>query len=35
MGPLVTCQHRDKVAGYIEAGVKEGAKMVVDGRPGA
>ena len=35
MGPLVTCQHRDKVAGYIEAGLKEGAKMVVDGRPGA
>jgi malonate-semialdehyde dehydrogenase (acetylating)/methylmalonate-semialdehyde dehydrogenase len=35
MGPLVTCQHRDKVAGYIDAGIKEGAKMVVDGRPGA
>ncbi|HZE59113.1 MAG TPA: CoA-acylating methylmalonate-semialdehyde dehydrogenase [Burkholderiales bacterium] len=35
MGPLVTSQHRDKVAGYIEAGLKEGAKMVVDGRPGA
>ena len=32
MGPLVTGQHRDKVAGYIEAGVKEGAKLVVDGR---
>src|SRR2546421_989843 len=32
MGPLVTCQHRDKVAGYVEAGVKEGAKLVVDGR---
>ena len=31
MGPLVTGQHRDKVAGYIEAGVKEGAKLVVDG----
>src|SRR5207253_4096139 len=31
MGPLVTCQHRDKVAGYIEAGLKEGAKMVLDG----
>src|SRR4051812_27817079 len=35
MGPLVTCQHRDKVAGYVEAGLKEGAKMVVDGRAGA
>jgi malonate-semialdehyde dehydrogenase (acetylating) / methylmalonate-semialdehyde dehydrogenase len=35
MGPLVTCQHRDKVAGYVEAGVKEGAKLVLDGRPGA
>src|SRR2546425_888872 len=32
MGPLVTCQHRDKVAGYIDAGIKEGAKMVLDGR---
>jgi malonate-semialdehyde dehydrogenase (acetylating)/methylmalonate-semialdehyde dehydrogenase len=32
MGPLVTAQHRDKVAGYIEQGVKEGAKLVVDGR---
>ncbi|MGH8724107.1 MAG: CoA-acylating methylmalonate-semialdehyde dehydrogenase, partial [Burkholderiales bacterium] len=26
MGPLVTCQHRDKVASYIDIGVKEGAK---------
>src|SRR6266508_3467815 len=32
MGPLVTCQHRDKVAGYVDAGVREGAKMVLDGR---
>jgi malonate-semialdehyde dehydrogenase (acetylating) / methylmalonate-semialdehyde dehydrogenase len=32
MGPLVTCQHRDKVAGYVEAGLKEGARLVVDGR---
>jgi malonate-semialdehyde dehydrogenase (acetylating) / methylmalonate-semialdehyde dehydrogenase len=32
MGPLVTAQHRDKVAGYVEAGVKEGAKLVLDGR---
>ena len=34
MGPLVTGAHRDKVAGYIDAGVREGAKLVVDGRPG-
>jgi malonate-semialdehyde dehydrogenase (acetylating)/methylmalonate-semialdehyde dehydrogenase len=32
MGPLVTAQHRDKVAGYIDQGVKERAKLVVDGR---
>ena len=32
MGPLVTCAHRDKVAGYIDAGVREGADLVVDGR---
>jgi len=35
MGPLVTGQHRDKVAGYVDAGIKEGAKMVVDGRAAA
>ena len=32
MGPLVTKVHRDKVAAYISAGEKEGAKVVVDGR---
>ena len=32
MGPLVTSQHRDKVAGYIEQGVGEGATLVADGR---
>jgi malonate-semialdehyde dehydrogenase (acetylating)/methylmalonate-semialdehyde dehydrogenase len=32
MGPLVTGVHRDKVKGYIEKGVVEGAKVVVDGR---
>jgi malonate-semialdehyde dehydrogenase (acetylating)/methylmalonate-semialdehyde dehydrogenase len=31
MGPLVTGQHRDKVASYIEKGKAEGAKLVVDG----
>jgi malonate-semialdehyde dehydrogenase (acetylating) / methylmalonate-semialdehyde dehydrogenase len=32
MGPLVTQQHRDKVAGYLDAGVAEGATLAVDGR---
>jgi malonate-semialdehyde dehydrogenase (acetylating)/methylmalonate-semialdehyde dehydrogenase len=32
MGPLVTKEHRDRVAGYIEKGVAEGAKPVLDGR---
>jgi len=32
MGPLVTRQHRDKVASYIDIGLKEGAKLVVDAR---
>jgi malonate-semialdehyde dehydrogenase (acetylating)/methylmalonate-semialdehyde dehydrogenase len=32
MGPLVTGQHRDKVAGYVAAGVEDGATLVVDGR---
>ena len=32
MGPLITREHRDKVAGYIEAGESEGARLVVDGR---
>ncbi|KAB2873659.1 MAG: CoA-acylating methylmalonate-semialdehyde dehydrogenase, partial [Bauldia sp.] len=32
MGPLVTRQHMQKVLGYIDAGVKEGADLVVDGR---
>src|SRR4249920_3868293 len=31
MGPLVTAQHRDKVASYIEKGKAEGAKTVLDG----
>ena len=34
MGPLVTSEHRDKVAGYIDAGEREGATVVVDGRQG-
>ena len=32
MGPLVTKQHLEKVRGYVDLGVKEGAKLVVDGR---
>ena len=32
MGPLVTEQHRNKVASYIDQGVKEGARLVVDAR---
>ena len=32
MGPLVTAQHLAKVRGYIDQGVAEGAKLVVDGR---
>jgi malonate-semialdehyde dehydrogenase (acetylating)/methylmalonate-semialdehyde dehydrogenase len=32
MGPLVTKEHRDKVAGYIEIAEADGAKVVVDGR---
>ena len=32
MGPLVTKAHRDKVASYLDAGVAEGAELVVDGR---
>jgi malonate-semialdehyde dehydrogenase (acetylating)/methylmalonate-semialdehyde dehydrogenase len=32
MGPLVTRAHRDRVAGYVAAGVTAGASLVVDGR---
>ena len=32
MGPLVTAAAKDKVAGYIDAGIAAGAKLVVDGR---
>ena len=34
MGPLVTQQHRDKVASYLDSGVEDGATLVVDGREG-
>jgi malonate-semialdehyde dehydrogenase (acetylating)/methylmalonate-semialdehyde dehydrogenase len=32
MGPLVTREHRDKVASYIESGAAQGASVVEDGR---
>jgi len=35
MGPLVTREHRDKVAGYIEKGREQGATVVADGRESA
>jgi malonate-semialdehyde dehydrogenase (acetylating)/methylmalonate-semialdehyde dehydrogenase len=34
MGPLITGEHRDKVAGYVEGAGAEGATVVVDGREG-
>jgi malonate-semialdehyde dehydrogenase (acetylating) / methylmalonate-semialdehyde dehydrogenase len=32
MGPVISAQHRDKIVGYIDSGVAEGAKLVTDGR---
>jgi malonate-semialdehyde dehydrogenase (acetylating)/methylmalonate-semialdehyde dehydrogenase len=32
MGPIVSKAQRDKIVGYIDSGVAEGAKLVVDGR---
>jgi malonate-semialdehyde dehydrogenase (acetylating)/methylmalonate-semialdehyde dehydrogenase len=32
MGPLVTRTHYEKVRGYVDTGVAEGAQLVVDGR---
>jgi malonate-semialdehyde dehydrogenase (acetylating) / methylmalonate-semialdehyde dehydrogenase len=32
MGPVVTKQHRDKIVGYIDSGVQQGAELLVDGR---
>ena len=34
MGPLITAEHRDKVAAYVAAGEQSGATVVVDGRSG-
>ena len=35
MGPLITREHRDRVAGYVGLGAEEGATVVVDGREAA
>ncbi len=35
LGPLVTKVHLDKVTGYLDTGVSEGAELAVDGREGA
>ncbi|QAY72795.1 CoA-acylating methylmalonate-semialdehyde dehydrogenase [Agromyces protaetiae] len=32
MGPLITREHRDKVAGYVDVALEDGADVVVDGR---
>ena len=32
MGPLITKEHRDKVAGYIDVAIADGSDVVVDGR---
>ncbi len=32
MGPLVTREHLERVLGYVDLGVQEGAKLIVDGR---
>jgi malonate-semialdehyde dehydrogenase (acetylating)/methylmalonate-semialdehyde dehydrogenase len=32
VGPLIRAEHRDRVAGYIERGATEGARLLVDGR---
>ena len=32
VGPLIRAEHRDKVAGFVDRGVAEGARLIVDGR---
>ncbi len=32
MGPVISARHRERVLGYVEKGVAEGAKLVADGR---
>ncbi|MEQ3548967.1 CoA-acylating methylmalonate-semialdehyde dehydrogenase [Pseudonocardia nematodicida] len=35
LGPLISAAHLDKVRGYLDTGVAEGAELVVDGRDSA
>jgi len=32
MGPVISAKHRERVLGYVEQGLKEGARLVADGR---
>ncbi len=32
MGPVISRRHRDRIRGFIDAGVSEGAKLILDGR---
>ncbi len=32
MGPLITREHRDRVAGYLDSAARQGAQVVADGR---
>jgi malonate-semialdehyde dehydrogenase (acetylating)/methylmalonate-semialdehyde dehydrogenase len=32
MGPVISAKHKEKIVSYIDRGVKEGAKLVLDGR---
>jgi malonate-semialdehyde dehydrogenase (acetylating)/methylmalonate-semialdehyde dehydrogenase len=32
MGPVISAKHRERVLGYVDKGVSEGAKLLVDGR---
>jgi malonate-semialdehyde dehydrogenase (acetylating)/methylmalonate-semialdehyde dehydrogenase len=33
MGPVISGKHRERVLGYVEQGVREGARLALDGRP--
>jgi malonate-semialdehyde dehydrogenase (acetylating)/methylmalonate-semialdehyde dehydrogenase len=32
MGPVVSAAHKERVLGYIEKGIEEGADLILDGR---
>lgn len=34
MGPVISAKHKERVLGYIEQGIKEGAELLLDGRIG-